>query len=329
MAIFKADKAVLLAMLEEEYGADPLPEAANLIIAHDIKVDPAGIEAKRDALLSVEGKLPSEMYEGPVKVSFKTHLFCAISYFAAHVLSPLLQAASFVEEVDIESECVNYTLTKAADGATPSVCFYFYHGGRFCKALGCCGSLKVNAKAGELVELEWEFTGRWAATDVADEAFPSLTGKPTVAHPLRFVGASEFTLGGIAMAVANCVIDFGQKVVGRKDPAAVDGIARYWVESFEPKTSIDPQAAALSAYNPFAVAKAKTLGTLTMVVRGIYLERQTSHPHDHLFSITNLQTSWPKPGERDGLQTYALEATARAADPATPYVALFKISNGV
>jgi hypothetical protein len=267
----------------------------------------------------VEGKLPSEMYEGPVKVSFKTHLFAAAAPVGSHALAALFAAASMAESAITGGK--KYTLAVAADGATPSVCFYFYHGGRFYKALGCCGSLKVNAKAGELFELEWEFTGRWAATDVTDTAFPSLASMPTIGAPVRFVSATMtmtrvpdgVSYPATVMAAANSVVDFGQKVIGVKDPAAVDGVARYWVESFETKASIDPQTAALADFNPFTAAGWKHMWQLDVDV-------VVATVHHHII-VTYMQLLWPKPGERDGLQTYALEAVGRAADEAAGYVA--------
>jgi hypothetical protein len=313
MAIFEADKAVLLAKIEGTYNQDPGPAAANLIVAHDIKVDPTGVELKRDALLSVEGKLPSEMYEGPVKITFKTHLFAVAAPGSAIVLGPLFKGVSMAETLG--SGYSRYTLALASDGNTASLTFYFYHGGRLYKATGCCGGLKVDAKVGELFEMEWEFSGNWALAGISDTAFPSLSGMPTLGAPLRFAGA-VFTFDGAALKIANCKIDFGQKVVGRKDPAAVNGIGRWWVESIEPKASLDPQADALETYNPWQKAVEKDLGTLIM--------RVTAGSVIHKFQVTNMQPSWPKPGERDGLQAYAIDATARASAEDVGYSALFE-----
>jgi hypothetical protein len=173
----------------------------------------------------------------------------------------------------------------------------------------------VDAKVGELFEMEWEFSGNWALAGISDTAFPSLSGMPTLGAPLRFAGA-VFTFDGAALKIANCKIDFGQKVVGRKDPAAVNGIGRWWVESIEPKASLDPQADALATYNPWQKAVEKDLGTLIM--------RVTAGSVIHKFQVTNMQPSWPKPGERDGLQAYAIDATARASAEDVGYSALFE-----
>ncbi len=320
MAIFVADKGVLLVKSEgANYGVDAAPVAADFIIAQDIKVDLAGIELKRDALLPVEGKMPSEMYEGAAKISFKTHLFATATPSNSHPLEPLFTAASMPEGA--VSGVNQYLLTVASDGATGSVTIYFYHGGRLYKLLGMCGSLKATCKVGELIELEWNFDGHWTVAGISDTAFPSLSGATMPGSPVRFAGAT-FSVNDLLLTVANCTIDFGQKVVGRKDPAGTNGIGRYWVESIGPKASIDPQAEALATHNPWTDASTKVVGDLVLDV-----VVATVH---HKISVTSLQLMWPKPGERDGLQTYAIEGVARATDEETTFTAFvqFDITGG-
>jgi hypothetical protein len=311
MAVYQADRAVLLIKAETVYATDPTPAAANLVYAEDIKCDLQGQEFPSKSAMGVQGKLASEIVEGPAKFTFKTKIRPPKSVGTAATVNALLGAAGFVETTSTNKI---YTLTRATEGDTASCTIYYYKGGRFYKVTGCCGSVKITGKAGEPGYYEWDFMGFWSADTVADVAIPSLIGHTTLLAEGFLKGADCVVLGAHTMAVETVAIDFGIKVAKRSSANALTGVLRYWVQDYETKASIDPEVLALATFNPWTVVTGKTLQTLTTRFYdsgGNYVKVE----------ITQMAIAeFPKEdGEREGLMTDQLSLVARAADADTPY----------
>ncbi|MDQ7799562.1 MAG: hypothetical protein RDU76_11585 [Candidatus Edwardsbacteria bacterium] len=311
MAIYRAKKGILLAKAESSYGVDPSPTITSLIAAEDVVVEKSAVNIKNKALVGIHGDLPDINYEGPCNIKFKTHLRVPGTAGNTPDIASLLKACSFDETISA-GVSVTYELELTDGLLTPSVAFYFYDSGRFCKALGCVGKVKINAKAQDLVMLEWEFTGFWLAADIADEGYPSMVGVSALDSPAIFKSA-EFNFNSYQALIENLACDFGISVGRQVSANAATGVARYRVQDFAPKIDFDPEVVALSAFNPWTLWLAGTLAVLSAYFKSSSGQVQ--------LSMTGLQSEVPKEGEREEAQIYQMSAACKTADFTAGYVA--------
>lgn len=291
----RANKSLILAKIEGTYGTDPTPAAATeAIIAYDPTFDQVGSPRERSITLAYFGKIKPINVGEALKLTFSTELKHSGTADTPSRYGPLFRACNFTETINASTSVV-YTPNSTFEGE--SVTLYFYVDGVLHKLVGCVGTCKFSLKAGEVVMVDWEFTGLYS-DNAADTAFPSPTHEtvsPIIWDEAAFVYNSVNTL-----VIEELSLDIGNTISMRKDAnAANSGISRYFVSDRDAKGSMNPERVALTTLNPWTIYDQTTQANL---------ETKPTLSAGNKFEVvaTGLVLEAPKYGNRENILTWDL-----------------------
>lgn len=292
----QANKALILGEIETTYGTDPTPTiAANAIITTVPTIEYLTETKERTVVAPCFGKIAGVIVGQGIKITFSTELKNGVSLGTAPALSPFLQACNMTEALDAGTETI-YVPNSDIDGK--SITIWFYKDGILHKATGCRGTFKLSATAGDLVMIDFEYTGLYGGA-ITDATFPTLASIEygTVA-PLVFKSGT-FTFNSIALTISKFDFDIGNTVTRRLDANAATGVKSYSITQRETKGAFDPEVVALSTFNPWADFEAQT-------ARAISVTLGQTGGNKIRIDIARTILEVPKYGERDNIQTYDL-----------------------
>lgn len=294
--MFQADKSLVLAKIESVYGTDPTPAEATeaIIVKGQPSFEIVGARREREVPMPTFGRIKGVNVGDGLKLSFTTELKHSGTAGTASRYDPLFEACGMVQS---GSGQVIYTPISTMGG--PSVTLWFYLGGVLHKLNGCVGTFKMNLKAGEIATIDWEFTGLYA-DNAADTAFPAATHE---AIPPVIIQSLGFTYSAYAAIIEELVLDMGNAVSAEKSAnAANNGVARYFISNRESKGSMNPEAAALSALNPWDIYDQTTAANIA-------LDITASAGYDFAVAVTGAVLEAPKYGTRENILTWDLSFT--------------------
>lgn len=292
----RANKHIILAKLETEYGTDPTPtEAANaLVTAGEPTFEVINEPVQRAIPLAYFGKIAPISVGTGLKLNFSTELKGSGTAGTAPREGCLFRACNMTEAL-VAVTSAAYTPNSNFEGE--SVTLWFWADGNLHKISGCTGTFKMAFKTRDIMKVDWEFTGIYASTHITNVAFPS----PTYAtvSPLIFKGAG-FSYNSVAtLVITELMLDIGN-VVGRRDSAnAASGIARYFVNDRDSKGSMNPETVALSTLNPWTLFNAITQANIAASVSGGAGNIVT-------LAVTGVTLDAPKYGSRENILAWDL-----------------------
>lgn len=149
---------------------------------------------------------------------------------------------------------------------------YLYLDGKVKKAKGCRGTFKIEAEAGKIGHIDWEFSGVYVG--VADTALPALASGYDANIP-PIVESCTFQVHSITsgVVVAKMItIDVGNVISPRYDVTSANGIKSYIINDRVVKGTIDPEEMTEAEWTGAGGAESRlaagTVGALTLNVGG-------------------------------------------------------------
>ena len=232
---------LILAKIEATYRTDPTPTAgADAIEAIDLTVTPTSPPLERLGQIGSLSKLPSQLGERFVDISFKTIMFGSGTAGTAPRHGVLLRACGMAETV-VSNTSVTYLPTSTS---ISSITIWAYIGGKLYKVTGCRGTVKASCTAGEFMTYEFSFSGiRSAAPTVAAVPSPTLDSTIAVCKNGTLSWDSRTTLIGKVLDW-----DLGITLTKRADLSDTNAIQGFEVTDRKPVFSFNPEATVETSY---------------------------------------------------------------------------------
>lgn len=253
-------KKAILAKIETVYGTDSTPTgSANAMIATDFRITPiAGSTVSRNLEQPYMGAQEEQVVGEHVEVSFKVELAGvgagAAGPDAPPLWGPLMRACGNAEVITADTSVAYHRVSEGFE----SVTIYTNIDGRQHKLLGARGNWTLSGASKEFAYLNFTLRGLLVA--------PTDTALPTVdttdwAEPLKVSDANtDFTIAATARVLRSFSLDAGNQVV----PRHLVGQEEIMITDGSANGQFVIPSVALSAYNPFAAAIARTKAAVVL-----------------------------------------------------------------
>ena len=221
----------IAAKVESVIGtAESLTAAEGVYNAYDIKIDADLSVEQREAQGSFDS-LPGVPGSRAGSMSFKTDAGWdgALLPSWASVLLPCCGYVAAAQVFTPRSEYPGSNVKTATIGV--------FMNGMYKVLAGAMGNFKINAPAGKIISVEWDFKGVWQA--VTDSALIAPT-YPTYAA-IRF-GSAVLTYATVAQCVENVTFDAGNEIILRECPSTAAGFISAAIVDRKPTISFNPEA---------------------------------------------------------------------------------------
>lgn len=186
------------------------------------------------------------------KLSGRTEVYNAAT--APLSFSRLLLACGFAASTGV------YTpLTGSQTTLTLGVCEG--SSARLKTALGCMGNVKISGEYGKPSYFNWDFMGKWAATQTVTKLVPTL---PTTV-PARTAGIT-LTIGGVSYKIGKYELDMGNKCILRQDVTDVTGYHSAYITDRKPLFKVPVEALPFGTIDWWANHLAGTTAALNLVI---------------------------------------------------------------
>ncbi|HBO70370.1 MAG TPA: hypothetical protein DD658_09715 [Deltaproteobacteria bacterium] len=188
---------------------------------------------------------------------------------------------------------VLYTPQDLLDG--PSITIYFYQHDILHVMTGCRGTWSIDGTAGEYGKIKWEFTGLYAGPTDATAPTDS-TFNATLPPPLK---SGAFLLGAYAGTIGTFKMVYGNEIAKRPDANAATGFLAQFIKDRKVTAEIDPEAPALSTFDPVTLLTAGTEQTMGITFGTSAGNRMKLH-------CPKVVLDSAKYADREGILTYSL-----------------------
>lgn len=219
--------------------------------------------ASADTATRATGSFITEGFEVGDVVTGSTPLNAG-PFVVANVAALVLTFASGVaDEVAtgvLTAQKVVYTPQDDIEG--PSITLYGYQHDHLYKVTGCRGTWSPELKAGEFSKIKWEFTGLYAGP--TDDAMPADSTFNSTIPPA--VKSASFALGSFAGVIENFKMAYGNEIAKRPSVNAATGFLAHYIKERKATAQIDPEAVALSSFDPIALLTEGTEQALAITV---------------------------------------------------------------
>ena len=243
-------RTVLWAKRETTYGTDPAMTGTDALLAYDVDFQPAGEVIERPVLRDTLSPIAHVIGLKEQSLTFKTELK-GIGGVGATVGLSGFESDDLLSGVGFNTGVYNGTATiyslVSAENSLGSVSFRLYmDDANLHKMVGARGTVKLNMKAGNYGELEWNFKGLYVS--VASATNPSQTSLTILQPPIVY--NSSFQIAGFSPVCSAAEIDLGNDIIRRDSLNASAGVHSFRLTGRKPKLSFDADAVAESS-NPF------------------------------------------------------------------------------
>lgn len=270
MAVFASRLDGLLAKLESTYATDPTPVAGTDGVQVEERIFPElGVqwafenERENAASGSLFSVTPGEPGGRFVTANFSV---AARGSGAAYTdpseveVDPLLQSCGWSGVH--AGGAITYT---AGGDSTKSCTLYAYAGNKLYPIVGCRGTFVLSMNPGNIAVYRFTMSGL-LNTDPTEVALPSITYQSQI-HPA--VKNTSLSIGAYATArVAALELDAGVTVQRMDGVLAAEGVDEFAITRHAPRLRYTAYVDALSSFNPYADAEARTNKTFDMTVGG-------------------------------------------------------------
>lgn len=253
------ERRLIAAKIEVTEGtAETLAAADAGILVFKPKADPDIAQYKRNPTRTTLSQMASVSGKRSAKISFSVELKgSGVAGTPPPILGVLLKGCGFSETI-VALASVTY---KPASASIPSLTIASYEDGVIKAIWGARGTVKITAKAGDVVMLDFEFTG--ADFSVTDGAMLAPTYDNVVPQP--FLNA-VFSLGGYPAIIGSFNADVANTVTLREDVSKGSGHISAVITNREPKGSIDPEMVTVATHNFFGIWRSGATAALSTVI---------------------------------------------------------------
>jgi hypothetical protein len=287
-------RSILLAKVEGAYNTDSVPVVGtDAMLVSGLKWSHDNLRMiKRDGLVRPSLGKKKSLYGGSLfSLSFDKEIVPSGVAGTPPEMGPLLKGSGFGETV-VAVTSVTY---KPVSYGHSSLSMYFYEDGDVFKVTGCRGTVEFDFKAGAVGMAKFKFTGHLASFSAA--AFPVPAYTPNV--PIPLIGGG-FAVDGFAAVIESLKVSMGIKLAMPASFNSADGYDQIQILGRDVGGSFDPQANLIADYDwrtKFVGGNALALdtGAIGAVAGAIYRLQMPA------ISYRNME-----PGDRDGVETYAM-----------------------
>ncbi len=168
----------------------------------------------------------------------------------------------------------------------------FYEDGLKKALKGCMGNAVFSFNSGQVIRIEFTFTGVWVAPSDVGLLSPTY---PTVT-PARFV-SSGLTIGAWSPKVQELTIDLGNDVQMREDSDQAEGYVSAIIADRNPTGTLNPEATLVATNDAYGDWLSSTEQALSISVTG------GGDGNTLAFAAPKLQFQNVQEGDRNGIQT--------------------------
>jgi len=253
---FWRKKAVVL-KAEVTYATDPTPagatdwfEARNVsLTSFDAEIVDRNID---QPYLGVGGKIITSKWS---KLSFEIALAGSAAAGTAPKWAPMMLACGYAETI-VAATSAAYNLVSTAFGSCTA---YLEIDGVLYKFIGARGNVKVSIAAKGIPKLIVELTSQYTAPSAASIAGIVKTGW-TYEDAANSVNTGKVTLNAVDLAFSSLEYDTGNQIARIDLPGPQHEVA---ITDRKPTANLTVLAPALATFDPYALAVAGTVVTLT------------------------------------------------------------------
>ncbi|AGH44540.1 phage tail tube protein [Paraglaciecola psychrophila] len=247
--------------IETTQGTDAVPSpSADAILISEVNISNEGLKMIDRPLIKPSISTEKKIFAGTLKkITFKAEIKGSGAAGTAPELGQALRACG-MGEIIVASTSVTYG--PVSTGHEPCT-IYYYQDGRLRKILGCMGTATINAEAGGLGMVDFEFTGQDGG--LVDANFPVLSYDSTV--PVPFIGVA-FSVGTFNAVINSLSLNFTNTISTPGNVRNANGFGDVRISQRDPNGSIDPEAVLVATKDFEAIWKAGTEMALTTGVIG-------------------------------------------------------------
>jgi hypothetical protein len=286
------DKKAVVLKTESTYGTDAVPTgAANWFEARNVSLTSFEAEtAERNLIenwLGSSGKIIAATWS---KLSFEIALAGAGAAGTAPKYAPMLRACGFAETISA-GVSATYNL---ASSAFSSVTAYLEIDGILYKFVGCRGNVKGKINAKGIPVLAVELTSIYTAPAAGSISGISKTGW-TYEEAVNDVNTGKVTFNSVDLAFSAFEFDVGNQISRISLPGPQ---VEVMIRQRAATASLTVLAPALATFNPYTLATAGTVATLTNTHGSAAGKKVTTNAKARVIGITE--------NDIDGMAAYTL-----------------------
>lgn len=306
--IQNAQRTLILAKTEVNYGVDPTPTpASNAILTTIPEITPIAENLAHEHIKPYFGRDKGSMWFQGWELKFGVQLRGNGSAVdTAPAFGCLLQSAGLTETVTPATNVVyspNSLFTST--NASKSVTIWCYLDTVIYKVTGCVTDIELECDAGNIPMLTFTAQGLYATP--IDGSYPAATAVFSQASaPPRFINAA-MTLDSYAAITRSIKFKHGADIQQRQDINDTDGIKEYYVNGFEPELSLTVEHTSIAAKNYYDKMSTAAQMAFTCTFAGLT-------GNNFVLAAPKCRITEIKPAEENGIQmldlTLALENNA-------------------
>jgi hypothetical protein len=255
---------VLLAKIETASGtAETGLLAADVVYVSEANMSPQPNVINLDELGGSIDQGESIVTTLPVQLSTTTPIRGSGTAGTAPSFGKLLKASGMSETVVATTSVTYLPISIPPESLT----FWLYEDGLLYKMAGAAGAPTLTLATGAFPSIACNFTGTYPATGAkTDAANPTVTASPT--SPLVWRGdiGGTFTISGVAAAVSNFTLDFGNNLVSPEDANASGGIVGTIITARNITGTINPLETSVATRDLFAAFRVGTTVPIVAIV---------------------------------------------------------------
>ena len=230
-------KEAIALKIETTQGVEAAPDpSADAILVSELSYANEGLRMVERPLIKPTISTEQSIFAGTLKkLTFTAELKGSGTAGVAPEIGQALRCCGMSETIG--SSVVYQPVSEGHESCT----IYYYQDGRLNKIVGAKGTATINAEAGGLGTIQFEFTGKDAGR--VDQNFPALAYNATVPRPFIEV---PFSIGGYDAIINSFSLAFGNTISTPGNVREADGYAQVEISKRDPNGSIDPEAQKIS-----------------------------------------------------------------------------------
>jgi hypothetical protein len=247
--------------IESAQGTEATPDPSqDAILVSAVNISNEGLRMIDRPLIKPSISTEKKIFAGTLKkLTFTTELKGSGTAGTAPEIGQALRACGMGETI-IGGTSVTYEPVSVGH---ESCTIYYYQDGVLNKMLGCMGTATINAEAGGLGMVDFEFTGQDAGK--VDATFPTLSYDSTV--PVPFIEVA-FSIDNFEAVINSLSLSFTNTISTPGNVRSANGFGDVRISQRDPNGSIDPEAVLVATKDFESRFKAGTEMPLTTGVIG-------------------------------------------------------------
>lgn len=232
-------KEAIVLKIETTQGVDATPDPSkDAILVSELSESNEGLRMVERPMIKPTISTEQSIFAGTLKkLTFTAELKGSGTAGTAPEIGQALRCCG-LDETIVASTSVSY---QPVSENHESCTIYYYQDGRLRKVLGAKGTATINAEAGGLGTVQFEFTGKDGG--LVDASFPAISYNATVPRPFINV---PFEIDGYGAIINSLSLAFGNTISMPGNVREEDGFAQVEITQRDPNGTIDPEARVLA-----------------------------------------------------------------------------------